>query len=88
MVSSAVDVVIHTARLSDGSRKVVQITEVTGMTDDIHVDLRDVFIFKQSGVDSQGKVLGEFQTTGYIPSFIEEIKIKGIPISEDTFKAT
>ncbi len=88
MASSAVDVVIHTARLSDGSRKVVQVTEIIGMKDEVHVDLRDVFIFKQSGVDNQGKVLGEFQTTGYIPSFIEEIKIKGILLSEDTFKAT
>ncbi len=43
-------------------------------------------MFKQSGLNSQGKVLGDFRATGYIPSFIEEIKIKGIPISEDTFK--
>ncbi len=87
MVSSAIHVIIHTARLSDGSRKIVQITEIAGMRDDIHVDIKDIFSFKQSGVDSQGKVLGEFEATGYIPSFIEDIKIKGIPISEETFKA-
>lgn len=88
MASSAIDLIIHTARLSDGSRKIVQISEIVGMKDDVHVDIKDIFIFKQSGLNNQGKVLGEFKATGYIPSFMGEIKIKGIPISEDTFKAT
>lgn len=88
MVASAINLVIHTARLSDGSRKVIQITEVAGMKDDVHVDLRDIFVFKQSGIDQNGKVLGEFQATGYVPSFIEEIKVRGIPLSEDIFKTS
>jgi septum site-determining protein MinD len=87
MISSAIDVIVHTARLSDGSRKVVQISEILGMKDDIHVDLRDIFIFKQTGVDDKGKVAGKFQATGYIPSFLEELKVKGIPIPENIFKA-
>lgn len=87
MVASATDVIIHTARLSDGSRKIVQITEVAGMKDELHIDLQDIFIFRQTGVNNQGNVLGDFQATGYTPSFIEEIKIKGISLSEDTFKA-
>lgn len=85
MIASAVDVIVHTARLSDGSRKVIQITEITGMSDDLHIELRDIFIFKQVGIDNQGNVLGDFQATGYAPSFLNDIKVRGIPLSEDVF---
>lgn len=85
MIGSAIDVIIHTARLPDGTRKIIQITEVPGMKDETHVDLRDIFIFKQTGIDTQGNVLGDFQATGYVPSFIEEIRVKGIPLSEEIF---
>ena len=85
MIASAVDVVVHTARLSDGSRKILQVTEVAGMLDEVHVNLKDIFAFKQSGIDSNGQVLGDFTATGYTPSFIEEIKIKGISLPENIF---
>ncbi len=88
MIASAVDMIIHTSRLSDGSRKIIQITELCGMKDETHVDLRDIFLFKQKGIDSQGKVLGDFQATGYVPSFIEEIKVRNIPLNQDIFKAS
>jgi pilus assembly protein CpaF len=71
MIASAIDLIIHTARLSDGTRKIVQITELTGMKDETHVDLRDIFIFRQSGIDAQSSVLGRFQ---------------GIMLAEDTFQ--
>ncbi|MBM3246497.1 MAG: CpaF family protein, partial [Candidatus Omnitrophica bacterium] len=86
MVASAIDMIVHTARLSDGSRKVLQITELVGMKDDIHIDLRDIFAFKQVGIDGQGSILGDFTPTGYIPSFVEEIRIKGITLPEHIFK--
>lgn len=86
MVASAIDIIIHTARLSDGSRKIVQLTEVTGMLDEMHINLKDIFIFKQTGVDNQGNVLGDFQATGYLPSFIEEIRVKGITLPDNTFQ--
>lgn len=88
MVASAIDVIIHTTRLPDGTRKVMQITEVTGMKDDMHIDLQDIFVFKQTGIDAQAKVLGSFQATGYIPSFMDEIKIRGIHLPEDVFKSS
>jgi len=88
MVASAIDVIIHTTRLPDGTRKVMQVTEVTGMKDDMHIDLQDIFVFKQTGIDAQAKVLGSFQATGYIPSFMDEIKIRGIHLSEDVFKSS
>jgi len=86
MISSAIDLIVHTARLFDGSRKIIQITEVTGMLDEIHIGLKDIFIFKQFGIDDKGDVLGDFLTTGYIPSFLEDIKVRGIPLSEEIFK--
>ncbi|MEK6654343.1 MAG: CpaF family protein, partial [Thermodesulfobacteriota bacterium] len=73
MIASAVDVIVHTARLSDGSRKVTQITEITGMKDEMHIGLQDIFSFRQTGIDSQGKVLGNFEPSGFIPTFIEEV---------------
>jgi pilus assembly protein CpaF len=86
MIASAIDVIIHTARLSDGTRKIMQITELTGMTDDVHIGLQDIFAFKQTGTDPQGNVLGNFEATGYIPSFIDEIRIKGITLPDNIFQ--
>lgn len=87
MISSAVDIIIHTARLSDGSRKIMQITEITGMIDEMHIGLKDIFIFKQTGVTPEGKVIGHFQATGYIPTFFKEMKVRGIPLAEEIFKS-
>ena len=86
MLASAVDLIVHTARLSDGSRKVIQITELTGMSDELHIGTKDVFMYKQTGVDKNGKAQGNFIPTGYIPSFVEEINLRGISLSEEIFK--
>jgi septum site-determining protein MinD len=88
MVASAVNIIVHTARLSDGSRKVMGIAEVTGMKDDTHIILDDVFIFKQTGVDAQGKVQGYFTATGHKPTFLDEIRVRGMSISDEIFKPT
>lgn len=86
MIASAIEIIVQTARLSDGSRKITQITEITGMDDELHVGMKDIFIFKQTGVDAQGKVLGQFEATGYIPSFIEDIRVRGIKLADDIFQ--
>lgn len=86
MIASAVDIIVHTARLSDGSRKVMAVSEISGMKDELHINLNDIFMFKQSGVDAQGKVLGYFTATGYKPSFLDEILVRGVVLSEDIFK--
>jgi len=85
MIASAIHLIVHTARLSDGTRKVTQITEMAGMKNDIDVNLRDIFIFKQTGIDNEGNVIGTFQATGHIPSFIEEIRLKGITMPDSMF---
>jgi pilus assembly protein CpaF len=87
MIASAIDIIVHTARLSDGSRKITQITEVCGMLDETHINLKDIFVFQQTGLDNQGKVLGEFKPTGYLPSFYPELKVRGINLPEEIFKA-
>ncbi|MEW6101905.1 MAG: ATPase, T2SS/T4P/T4SS family [Candidatus Omnitrophota bacterium] len=86
MIASAIDIIVHTARLSDGSRKVIQITEIAGMKDELHIDLQDIFAFKQTGIDKQGNVLGYFSATGFLPSFLEEIKVKGIALPDNLFQ--
>ncbi|MDD5080071.1 MAG: ATPase, T2SS/T4P/T4SS family [Candidatus Omnitrophica bacterium] len=86
MIASAIDMIVHTARLSDGSRKVTQVSEVTGMTEDGHISLQDIFLFKQSGVSEQGKVEGQFAPTGNIPSFFDDIIKRGISLSQEIFK--
>jgi len=86
MVSSAIDLIVHTARFNDGSRKIVQITEFAGMLDETQISLKDVFTFKQTGVDDNGKVIGSFIPTGYIPTFYEDIRAKGIPLPKEIFQ--
>ena len=88
MIASAVDVIVQTARLSDGSRKITAIAEITGMKDDLHININDIFIFKQTGVDAQGKVQGYFTATGHKPTFLDEIRVRGVSISDDIFKPT
>jgi pilus assembly protein CpaF len=87
MIASAVDIIIHTARLSDGTRRVVQITELAGMQDETHINLHDLFLFKQTGIDKEhnNKVIGSFQATGQIPTFYDEIITRGIDLSRDIF---
>ena len=76
-IASAVDIVIHESRLSDGSRKVVAISEVTGLEGN-QIVMQDIFVFKQSGVDANGKVLGSFGPTGAIPTWYDQLAGRGI----------
>ncbi|MDD4953383.1 MAG: ATPase, T2SS/T4P/T4SS family [Candidatus Omnitrophica bacterium] len=87
MVASALDIIVHTARLSDGTRKIIQVSELTGMKDETHIGLEDIFVFNQTGMGPDHKVLGDFRATGYVPSFVNEIKIKGIALPENVFKS-
>jgi pilus assembly protein CpaF len=85
-IASAIDLIIHTARLSDGSRRVTYITEITGMdAQSTEVLLQDLFVFRQRGVGSSGEVLGEFKPTGHLPTFLDDLKARGIPLDEAIF---
>ncbi len=76
-IASAVDVVIHESRLSDGSRKVVAITEVTGLEGN-QIVMQDIFAFKQTGVGADGKILGAFKPTGAVPTWYDQLAGRGI----------
>src|SRR6266550_1980955 len=83
-IASAVAIVIQTARLSDGSRRVVNLTEVSGMEGDV-ITLQDIFIFEKRGVSPEGKVLGRFAATGIRPKFYEKLLAAGIRLPADIF---
>jgi pilus assembly protein CpaF len=74
-ISSAIDLIVHQERLRDGSRKIVNITEVNGMEGDI-ITLTDIFVFEQTGFDG-GKVVGRLRATGLRPRFIEKLEAAG-----------
>lgn len=78
-VASAIDVIIQQSRLMDGSRKITYITEVQGMEGDVII-LQDIYKFEQRGLDSKGKVKGEFVPTGIMPKFVQKLKERGIII--------
>ncbi len=83
-MSSALHVIVQLARLADGTRRVVQFTEVAGMEGPI-VTLQDIFAFKQTGIDERGRVLGEMRPTGIRPKFADRLHAFGIDLREDMF---
>ena len=76
-IASAVHVLVQASRMSDGSRRVVSMTEVTGMEGEV-VTLQDLFVFEKRGLDPDGKVVGRFAATGIRPKFYEKLLSAGI----------
>ena len=85
-ISSAIDLIIHQARLRDGSRKITYITEVQKM-EGTTITTQDIFRFEQTGFDSNGKILGHFVPTGLQPSFLEKFEVSGIKLPDGFFTA-
>jgi len=85
-IASAVHAIVQVARLSDGARKVITISEVTGMDGDM-ITLQDVFTFERSGIDESGKVRGAFRSTGLAPHFTERLATAGCRLSPALFKS-
>jgi len=83
-VASAVQLLVQTARLSDGTRRVVAITEVTGMEGDV-ITLEDIFVFQKRGIDPDGRVVGRFAATGIRPKFDEKLLTAGIHLRPEIF---
>lgn len=82
-IASAIDVVIHQERMRDGSRKIVNVTEVNGMEGDV-ITMTDIFAFEQSGIEN-GKVMGRLRPTGLRPKFMEKIEAAGIHLPATIF---
>jgi pilus assembly protein CpaF len=83
-VASAVNLLVQASRLSDGSRRVTSITEVTGMEGEV-VTLQDIFVFEKRGLSPEGNVIGRFAATGIRPKFYERLLAAGIRLSADLF---
>lgn len=83
-IAGAINLIVHQSRLKDGSRKIVNITEVQGLEGDVVV-LQDIFIFKQKKVRKDGKIIGELVPTGIRPNFYEHFEVCGINIPASIF---
>jgi pilus assembly protein CpaF len=83
-IASAIDVLIQMTRLSDGTRKLTSLSEITGMEGDV-VTLNDIFSFTQTGVDGQGRVRGRFAATGIRPKFVQRFESLGMQVPADLF---
>lgn len=88
MVASAIDIFVHVSRFSDGSRRITQITEMTGEIEDGVPVIKDVFVFKHQGIDPDGNVLGYYSATGYEPLIFEDLKTRGLPVDKKLFQPT
>jgi pilus assembly protein CpaF len=84
-IASAIDVVVQVSRLSDGTRRVTNLAEITGMEKDI-VTMQDIFVFQKQGIRESGEVLGEFAATGIRPKFSERLLVTGIQLSSSMFE--
>jgi pilus assembly protein CpaF len=84
-IASAIDVVIQVARLSDGKRKVISLSEITGMEGDV-ITMQDIFVFEKRGIGEKGEVLGQFLATGIRPKFAERLAVAGIQLPAKMFE--
>jgi pilus assembly protein CpaF len=84
-ISSALNVIIHIARLVDGSRKIMSIQEITGMEGNT-ITMQEIFSFEQMGIDDNGAVKGRFRASGIRPRFVERFKTFNIPVPYDLFE--
>jgi pilus assembly protein CpaF len=86
-IASAIHGVVQIARMADGTRKVITITEVTGMEGDM-IAMQDIFVFERKGIDENGKVKGTFRATGVRPKFIERLLTGGHKLRPAIFESS
>jgi pilus assembly protein CpaF len=86
-ISSAVNLIIQVSRLSDGTRKIVNISEITGMEGDT-ISLQDIYVFRQDGFNESGQIIGKHVATGIVPVLLKRIKVAGEHIPASVFQAT
>jgi pilus assembly protein CpaF len=78
-ISSAINIIVQAARLSDGSRRITHISELTGAYSDV-ISMQDLFVFEKDGIGEDGKVRGRFRSTGIAPKFCDRLRSLGIPV--------
>ena len=83
-IASAVNIIVQQTRFACGSRKITSISEVTGIEGNI-VQLSEIFRFKQSGYNEDGRIVGQFEPMGQVPEFYEQLAARGISVDLDIF---
>ena len=84
-ISSAITIVVQATRMSDGSRKVTSIAEITGMEENV-ISMQEIFTFNKKGIGPDGKVIGAFQPTRIRPKFLERLRVSGIMLPPSLFE--
>jgi pilus assembly protein CpaF len=79
-IASAIQIIVQVSRMSDGSRRVTHISEITGTSDQV-ISMQDIFLFEKRGLGPHGKVLGRFYATGIVPKFADKLSAAGIPLA-------
>src|SRR5262249_52915083 len=85
-IASAIHAVVQIARMADGTRKVLSVSEVTGMEQDI-IAMQEIFVFERLGIDKDGRVKGSFKATGIRPRFTDRLAAAGCRLRRDLFEA-
>jgi pilus assembly protein CpaF len=83
-IASAISIVVQVSRMSDGTRRVTHLSEITGMDEEV-VSMQDIFVFEKQGIAPNGRVLGQFSATGIRPKFAEKLKASGISLPANLF---
>jgi pilus assembly protein CpaF len=87
MISSSLDVIIQLARHSDGVRRLISLSEITGMESGV-ITMQDIFVFERHALDEEERVIGRFIATGVRPRFADRCKVFGVPINDSVFSPT
>ncbi len=85
-IVSAIHAVVQVARLSDGTRRVMTVSEITGMDGD-QISMQDIFVFERQGMDQDGRILGSFRATGHRPTFTDRLAMAGFRLRPGLFEA-
>jgi pilus assembly protein CpaF len=83
-ISAGLDAVVHVSRMADGTRRVVNVSEIVGMEGDI-VSMQDIFVFRKTGISEDGKVLGRYEATGIRPKFADNLEVSGVSVPASLF---
>jgi pilus assembly protein CpaF len=84
-IASAIHTVVQVARLADGRRKLISLSEITGMEGEV-VTMQEIFRFRQTGMSPEGQVIGKFEATGIRPRFLDHVMAHGMTLSADLFR--
>jgi pilus assembly protein CpaF len=84
-ISSAIGIVVQCSRMSDGTRRVVSVAEITGMDENV-ISMQEIFSFVRKGIGPDGRVLGAFKPTGIRPKFLEKLRVAGVFLPAEIFE--